>query len=180
MKPICYMLIGVPGSGKSTYSNQIIKEMSSSIHLEVVSSDEYIEKYAQDHGKTYQEVYRQVGDEATKYANRKIQSLIKQHASFIWDQTNVFASARLKKMRNLLSNKYDVIAVTIELSEEELARRIETRKEQTGKHIPWAVVKDMLKNYSRPGYEEGFVEIYVINDKSEILLLPMPEPKNKP
>ena len=51
--PKLYVLVGVPGSGKSTWvANQQWTEDCAR-----VSTDEYVEMYAQSVGKTYTEVF---------------------------------------------------------------------------------------------------------------------------
>ena len=48
-----YMLIGVPASGKSTW----IKSQAWSDKTVVVSTDRFVEEYAEKQGKTYSEVF---------------------------------------------------------------------------------------------------------------------------
>lgn len=163
MAKMCYMMVGLPGSGKSTASEQLLKEMND---LTVLSTDEYIEKYAKEIGKTYNDVYREVGDKAQKWMNQQIRELIKQEKTFMWDQTNVYASARVKKINMLKQNGYEVTAIVVEISEEELSKRIKKRTSEGGKKIPYSVLGEMKKNYVRPEYTEGFKEIYIIGDNN--------------
>lgn len=176
MKPTCYMLIGVPGSGKSTYAKQIVQEMPEVV---ILSSDEYIEKYAKEQGKTYNEVYREAGDKAQAWLNTSIRQLVNQKKSFIWDQTNVFASARSKKIRALKQNKYQVVAISLELSVQELQKRIQSRTEAGGKRISSKIIQEMIENYSRPSHEEGFEDVYLIGDDGQIRLVAKTENRLK-
>lgn len=169
MLPICYMLVGLPGCGKTTAAEKLLKENP---ELTTVSTDQYIEEIAKKKNKTYAQVYREVGDDATKWMNRQIAHLIKDKKSFIWDQTNVYQSARIKKNKFLKQNKYEVIAIVVELSDEELNRRIAKRAEEGGKKIGYKIMQEMIKNYTRPAYYEGFKEIFIINDQQEQILLP--------
>lgn len=162
------MLIGVPGSGKSTVANSLIADMP---NLEIASTDLLIDEYAAKKGKTYSQVHREYVDQATKAMNMQIQSMMKKGESFIWDQTNVFASARKKKLTTLLQNKYTVIAITIELSQEQLQKRLTERVANGGKFVGDKIIADLLLNYSRPTYSEGFDEIYVIQDDGNSVLL---------
>jgi tRNA uridine 5-carbamoylmethylation protein Kti12 len=169
MQKICYLLVGVPGSGKSTLAREIMNKNNSFVWA---SSDLYIDKIANDKGLKYEDVYREVSEEAQKWANREVQRAIKSGLGLIWDQTNVFESARKKKISTLKQNKYEIICLAVELSPEELARRLNQRTQENGKKIPYGVMKDMASNYTRPHYEEGFDEIYLVNDKNELALLP--------
>lgn len=168
MKRICYMLIGVPGCGKSTISEELIKDMP---QLQIASSDLIIDQYAKKKGKTYSQVHRDYVEEAQKIMTRQVQDMMKKGESFIWDQTNVFASARKKKMTTLTQNKYSVIAITIELTPEELEKRLKKRVDNGGKFISPKIVADMLLNYTRPTYDEGYQEVYVIQDDGHAHLI---------
>ena len=46
----CFMLIGIPGSGKSTLTQKLLAEQP----LEIVSSDAFIDKKAQEEHITYE------------------------------------------------------------------------------------------------------------------------------
>lgn len=174
MPKVCYMMVGLPGSGKSTASEQLLKEIE---NLTALSTDEYIEKYAQEVGKTYNDVYREVGDKAQKWMNQQIKELIKSKEAFIWDQTNVYATARIKKINMLKQNGYEVTAIVVEISDEELNKRIKKRSAEGGKKIPYSVLGEMKKNYTRPEYSEGFKEIYIIGDNNIPMLISKVENK---
>jgi hypothetical protein len=64
--PKCYQLIGVPASGKSTwYKNQDWLVEDKKDH-KYVSTDQHVEGYAQDQGKTYSEVFEEYMPTAVK------------------------------------------------------------------------------------------------------------------
>ena len=52
--PTCYQLIGVPGSGKSTW----VQNQTWASDCVIVSTDNLVEQYAQSLGKTYNEVFK--------------------------------------------------------------------------------------------------------------------------
>jgi predicted kinase len=152
------MMVGVPGSGKSTAIKALLKDMP---HLQVVSTDDYIDKIAEKKGKTYSEVYSDSIDDATKWLKSQVQKFIKEKTDFIWDQTNVVKTARLKRMANLSSNGFDVIAIVFEVPLEELHQRLDKRAKETGKFISRKLLETMLNDYTRPGYDEGFKSIII-------------------
>lgn len=170
--PVCYMMVGVPGSGKSSAIAQLKSEMP---HLKTVSSDEYIDKIALKQGKKYSEVHCENVDDATKWMNAQIQSFIKNKVDFIWDQTNVVQTARLKKIRNLKANGYEITAITFEITREELQKRLTRREKETGKYISVKIVEKMIEEYVRPDYSEGFSLIVLISDNG----VPVEIPKNQ-
>jgi len=148
----CYQLIGVPGSGKTTWlQNQIW-----ALGLTVVSTDTFVEAYAATQGRTYNQVF---GD----YMPTAIDLMVKQVAfahehghTVIWDQTSVTVASRRKKFRMLPD--YQHIAVVFRTPEPvELAGRLASRP---GKIIPEEIVQDMINRFEMPTLEEGFQEIW--------------------
>lgn len=172
---ICYMLIGIPGSGKSSIAKEIKSQYPDVV---IISSDIYIDNIALERGLSYSEVYRDTIEDAEKWASKQLENAIKNKKNIVWDQTNVFESARKKKISRMHQNKYDVIAMSLELSSEELRKRHNKRKADGGKHISYKIIQNMVDNYVRPHYGEGFAEVYLINDIGALTLIPKTEVKN--
>ena len=150
--PKCYQLIGVPGSGKSTwYSNQDwMKDMA------YVSTDMYVEKYAESLGKTYSEVFHEFMPEAANLMRQDVIVARSQNRDIVWDQTSTSWTSRRRKF-NMLPG-YEHIAIVFQTpDEEEHLRRLKTRP---GKIIPEHVLFDMVWNFEMPTEEEGFKEIW--------------------
>ncbi len=175
--PQCYMMIGIPGSGKSTYFKELL---SKNPELKTASSDAYIEKIAKQKGQSYDAVYQDSINHAIKWMNSQIQSFIENKQDFVWDQTNLVQSARLKKLKNLISNGYEVTAIVIEIPQEELEKRLNKRVSEGGKTISKKVISDMAASYERPTYNEGFKSILLLNEHQEIYELPTQNQKLKP
>src|SRR6056297_370771 len=93
--PTVYMLIGVPGSGKSTFVE------AQDHNFVYVSSDYFVEKFAQKMGKSYDEVFKEVAPRAMRLMNRRVQVARRNKHDVIWDQTNVSAKSRAKKLAML-------------------------------------------------------------------------------
>ena len=150
--PKCYQLVGVPGSGKSTW----IKSQDWAKDIPVVSTDNFVEAYAKEQGKTYSEVF----DEYMPIAVRLManQALICQANGLdvIWDQTSTSVNARKRKFNTL--PKYEHIAVVFKTPDaDELARRLASRP---GKNIPDHVMRSMIDGFQMPTEDEGFTEIW--------------------
>jgi predicted kinase len=154
--PRCYQLIGVPASGKSTwYKNQDWFGEDKKDH-KYVSTDEHVEGYAQDQGKTYSEVFEEYMPTAIKQMMINVNMADAFQLDVVWDQTSTTVKSRARKF-NALSN-YEHIAVVFGIPDlEELKLRLASRP---GKEVPWDVVQSMIDNFEMPTLEEGFIEIW--------------------
>lgn len=150
--PKCYQMVGVPGSGKSTW----IKDQIWALGLTVVSTDALVEDYARSQGKTYNEVFKDYMPEAVKLMAEQVLFAREHGHTVIWDQTSTTVASRAKKFRMLPD--YEHIAVVFTTPErDELDVRLSGRP---GKHIPKAVVDSMINGFEMPSLEEGFSEIW--------------------
>lgn len=149
--PKCYQLVGVPGSGKSTW----IKNQVWALGLTVVSTDSFVESYAHTQGKTYTEVFNDYMPTAVKLMADQVVFCRERNLDIIWDQTSTTVLSRKKKF-NMLPN-YEHIAVVFETpSRIELKQRLDSRP---GKVIPDVVVEGMIVSFEYPTLEEGFSKI---------------------
>lgn len=152
MKPKLYVLVGVPGAGKSTW----VQNQRWARDCAYVSTDMYVEAHAKNQGKTYSEVFGEFMPEAVDLMVRDVYDAEAVSADIIWDQTSTSVSTRAKKIRMLPD--YYKIAVVFKIPEkEELERRLASRP---GKTIPWDVMERMIGNWEEPSLEEGFDEIW--------------------
>lgn len=145
-----YMLVGVPGSGKSTWLKNIGVP---NFNCMVVSSDYYIDQYAEEHGKTYSEVFAEAVGWATQMMEEDLEFAIENDLDIYWDQTNLNAKTRMKKLAKIPFS-YKKIAVVFPVPErEEWLRRLDSRP---GKTIPRHILENMLKSFEMPTTDEGF------------------------
>jgi predicted kinase len=149
-----YVLVGVPASGKSTWtSNQIWAK-----DIPVVSTDRFVEEYAAKHGKTYSEVFEEYMPIAVKLMANQVLICQANKTDIIWDQTSTTVATRAKKIR-MLPEYYKIAVVFKTPPTAELQRRLASRP---GKTIPWDVVSNMAAQLEAepPTKEEGFDEIW--------------------
>lgn len=150
--PKCYQLIGIPGSGKSTW----ISNQDWAGDCVVVSTDNHVEDYAKSVGKTYSEVFADYMPTAVDLMAQDVVRAREQGKDIIWDQTSVNVKSRKRKF-NMLPN-YEHIAVVFKTPEQkELYRRLFSRP---GKNIPDHVIASMIASFQMPTEEEGFKEIW--------------------
>ena len=144
------MLIGVPGSGKSTYRASLPADAT------VLSTDDQIEAIAAGLGKAYTEVFRDHIAGAEKDMYQRAMKAFAAGEDVIWDQTNLTAKTRAKKLI-MVPDEYEKIAVYFDTPEAaELQRRLDSRK---GKTIPANILMGMASQLQRPTREEGFDRI---------------------
>ena len=149
-----FVLVGVPGSGKSTW----IKNQVWAKNIPIVSTDRFVEEYAKQQGKTYSEVFEEYMPIAVKLMANQALICQANKLDIIWDQTSTTIATRAKKIRML--PEYYKIAVVFKTPEpEELAIRLASRP---GKIIPAEVSETMARQLrdEPPTEEEGFDEIW--------------------
>jgi predicted kinase len=149
-----YVLVGVPGSGKSTWINN----QKWAVGIPIVSTDLFVEAYAKEQGKTYSEVFEEYMPIAVRLMANQVLVCKSNKVDVIWDQTSTTIATRAKKIRML--PEYYKIAVVFKTPEpEELNRRLKSR---VGKNIPDEVMETMIRQLAEepPTEEEGFDEIW--------------------
>lgn len=147
----CLMLCGIPTSGKSTYVEKL-KKIDYWKNAVVLSTDNYIEEYAKRVGQTYNEVFDDVIEEATRQLEISFIEAKDKGKDIIWDQTNLSIKTRKKKLAKLPSY-YRRNAVYFEVSLEEA---LERNKHREGKFIPESVLKRMYHQFEIPTRNEDF------------------------
>ena len=145
------MLVGIPCSGKSTYVEKLktIPYWSNSV---ILSTDNYIEKVAQEHNTTYNEIFEDCISEATRQLELSLIEAKDKGKNIIYDQTNLTVKTRKKKLSKLPS-LYARGVIYFDISLEDA---LERNKHREGKFIPENILKRMYHQLEVPTLEEGF------------------------
>jgi predicted kinase len=147
------MMVGVPGSGKSTWVKNQEFWMKDCAYI---STDMWVEMEAERRGVTYSEIFQEYMPKAVELMVNQVELARDKGMDIIWDQTSTTIATRAKKFRML--PEYYAIAVVFRIPEpEELQRRLASRP---GKVIPSEVLDDMIAKWQEPTLEEGFNEIW--------------------
>lgn len=141
-----YMLIGVPGAGKSTWLKNNAKEGV------ILSTDNYIETVALSENSTYDAVFQRTIKEATADLNKKLKEAVEAEVDIYWDQTNLTEKSRANKLRQI-PNGYRRVAVFFKTPESEEWKK---RLNRPGKTIPQYILKNMADTLVEPTLIEGF------------------------
>ncbi len=143
--PTITMLIGLPGSGKSTWARTYLSDLT------ILSTDDLLEEWATTNGKTYNEAFNEPGlyplIEKQMYKNLVEAFTAGKH--IVIDRTNLSRKIR-SKILGRLPPRYIKFAAVFQVERDELDKRLQQRYETTGKHIPSHVIYDMLNRFEHP------------------------------
>lgn len=152
--PTVYILVGVPASGKTTW----VAHQDWADQCAYISTDIYVEKYAESVGKTYSEVFEEYMPTAIDKMLADVWSARRLGKDIIWDQTSTTIASRKKKLDML--HGYQATAVVFKTPHvKELMLRLASRP---GKTIPWNVVTNMIQGFEMPSKTEGFYDVVIV------------------
>lgn len=144
------MLIGIPGSGKTTHS----VELSKKYNAKVISSDKVRQTFAGIEEKdVFPTVYRLCIEE------------LKNGVNVILDATHITPKVRKRTFDSLdqYGVSYDKIGIYFDTPVEVCVRRVEIRNQDPNElFLPLDVIESYGKNIVMPTKEEGFEEIIII------------------
>ena len=152
MNNTLYITVGLPGSGKSTYSKNFIKDKE----IEYLSSDELRAVY----GKSEED--QTVTPLVFGHIKRKVDEFLKDGKNVLVDATSVNRKERSDYIKTAKKYGAKVVAIVFKMDRQGLIDRNKKRGEQGGRVVPDWVIDKMLAKFEEPSYSEGIdVMIYV-------------------
>lgn len=145
-----YVMVGIPGSGKSTYAKEMVAKDSNVIHI---SADEIREQ-----------VTAETGTRDEKKTFNKVRQLITQNLKeghdVICDATNVTLDKRASYLDEACCGDAKKIALWVK-------RDVKTCIEQNDKRegaakVPNVAIYSLNKRFVEPTLDEGFDEIRIV------------------
>ena len=152
MNNTLYITVGLPGSGKSTYVKNFIKDKD----IEYLSSDSLRAVY----GKSEED--QTVTPLVFGHIKRKVDEFLKDGKNVLVDATSVNRKERSDYIKTAKKYGAKVVAIVFKMDRQGLIERNEKRGEQGGRVVPTFVIDKMLNKFEEPSYSEGIdVIIYV-------------------
>ncbi|CAL1526307.1 unnamed protein product [Lymnaea stagnalis] len=144
------MIVGLPGAGKTTWAINMQKNHPEK-RYNIIGTDTLIDKMrvmGLPRKRNYAGRWEVLIDKATKCLNKLFTMAAKRRRNYILDQTNVYGSARRRKMKNFTG--FYRIGAVIQPADLELERRSKKRTQEDGKVVPESAVLEMKANFSLP------------------------------
>lgn len=147
-----HMMIGIQGSGKTTFSN----ELANDINAEIVSTDLVrITNPGISEDLVWPYVYKQVAE------------CVKNNIEVIFDATSITPKVRKRFIDNVESHgvKCVIVAYFFDVDKNVCAKRVEKRnKDNTQINIPIEVIYSYSERLVPPTLDEGFKCIKIVRD----------------
>jgi tRNA uridine 5-carbamoylmethylation protein Kti12 len=143
-QPNLIILCGLPGSGKTTYSNS--DEFKYHVRL---SSDDYIDSIAQKLGKTYNDVFSKTVIQANKMFFEGIKYFSETNYNVLIDRTNLTRKSRRKIIRKFINHSPTIVFFDVAIND------ILKRNTRSGKVFSENLLMEMYERLEIPNESEA-------------------------
>ncbi len=147
-KPEALVLVGLPGSGKSTWAWDFKGGYP------VLSIDSHIERMAYEKDMEYAQALKTFFPQATQAFKEDVLTFCRAKQSFIWDQSNLTREGR-ELIYKMLSPTHKVTYVCFFVPVEECIRRIERRVAAGGVPIDPVLIRKLAYRCEFPSSKSG-------------------------
>ncbi|CAH1261467.1 HNRNPU [Branchiostoma lanceolatum] len=148
--PEMLLMVGLPGSGKTYWAESHMKGNPEKKY-NILGTNYIMDKMkvmGLPRKRNYAGRWDVLIQTATKCLNRIIEIACRKKRNFILDQTNVYASARRRKMTPF--EGFQRKAIVVVPTDEEFKKRCEKRTSVEGKEVPDEAVLEMKANFTLP------------------------------
>ncbi|KAL6115757.1 hnrnpul1 [Pungitius sinensis] len=167
------MMVGLPACGKTTWAIKYA-ETNPEKKYNILGTNAIMDKMkvmGLRRQKNYSGRWDVLIQQATQCLNRLIEIAARKRRNYILDQTNVYGSARRRKMRPF--EGFQRKAIVICPTDEDLKERTLKQTNEQGKDVPDHAVLEMKANFTLPetcDFLEGVTFAELQQDEAETLL----------
>ena len=148
------MMIGLPGAGKTFWAENYRQSYPSKCY-NILGTNNLIDRMKVEglpRSKNYHGRWEVLIDKCTDCFNSLLEIASKRKRNYILDQTNVFPTARARKLKAFQDMCCKAIVVVP--TDAEFQRRCTNRTYEFGKEIPESAILNMKANFVLPEYAE--------------------------
>lgn len=152
-----YIMIGAPGSGKSTWIKNHLQS-----NVIIISRDNIVMELANT--SDYQKAWNSVDlKQVDKILQERFDN-INGVGNFVIDMPNMSKKSRERWINKIDKSLYKIETIVFELPKEVLIERNKLRQAEN-KNMPLIAIDQMLNIYEKPSHDEGFNRIYYIREE---------------
>ena len=154
------MMIGLPGAGKTFWAEKYSRANTDKSY-NILGTNNLIDRMkvmGLPRSQNYHGRWELLIDKCTECFNTLLKIAAKRNRNYILDQTNVFPTARIRKIKDFQDMCCKAIVVVP--TDQEFQRRCAIRTQEFGKEIPESAVVNMKANFVLPEYEEVKSKIF--------------------
>lgn len=143
--PRCFILIGPPGCGKSTWREKTLPTLTNPV---VISSDDLVDELAAQDGKSHNQKFVELDYDKDVVPRLKmaVTKAIISGSDIIIDQTNRTVEHR-RLFRHLIPASYEIVGVVFEYDPDEIRARVKARGART---VPDFIMDKHINNFVQP------------------------------
>jgi len=156
-----FVCSGLPASGKSTAR----KKHLSGDDFHVFSTDDWIDNYAEQHQTTYNAVFHDVIDQATRESFAALHTALKTGKPVFWDRTTLTEASRAKAFDTFRQYDYHITLLWFVPPVRYFDMNVWYSRlcSRDGKVIPPKVLANMINSFERPRNDEDFDVVHFVN-----------------
>lgn len=147
-----YIMVGLPGSGKSTYATEFIKDQ----RVEYLSSDSLRAVFGKD------ESDQSVTPKVFGHIKTKVDEYLRDNKNVLVDATSVNRKERSDYINTAKKYNSKVVVVVFKMDRNGLIARNKKRGDEGGRVVPDWVIDKMLNKYEEPSSDEGIDTIIYV------------------
>jgi len=154
--PKLYLLVGVPGSGKTTWTMR--QQLFDWKKTAYISTDKLVEQRAESTRQSYKDVFESYMPNAVRIMAKEASNAFDAGLDVVWDQTSTTVASRARKLY-MTPAHYTKIAVVFRTPPADIHAQWLNRPD---KEIPAEFIDNMISQFEEPELKEGFDAIFYI------------------